>query len=127
MPWFAKSCQKGLHLQLNICYTSLGERKSHLLRRFNATLNADEQNGCWKIQCFFQFTPRNAVSDNQIFQLNISFTRLKEPKTILKNYWASVSHYIKPEQHFQKMQFPSKLTDNVASVTRIVLHYWIAL
>ena len=35
-----------LDLQRNISYTSPGEQRSHLLKKLNTVLNADEQNGC---------------------------------------------------------------------------------
>ena len=41
-----------LDLQKNFWYTSPGEQKSHLLKKLNAIINADEQNGCWKVKFF---------------------------------------------------------------------------
>ena len=41
-----------LDLRRNIWYTSPGEQRSHLLKELKAILNADEQNGCWKVKCF---------------------------------------------------------------------------
>ena len=48
IPCLAKLCRKGCArpAKKHLIYESWGEKKSHLLKKLNAILNADDQNGC---------------------------------------------------------------------------------
>ena len=62
-----------------------------------------------------------------VLNLNYAFDSLNlEPKAILKNYWASLSQYIKPKVSENAYPFQTHW-QIVSSVTRNVLHYWIAM
>ena len=99
-----------LDLHRNIWYTSSGEQRSHLLKELNAILNADEQNGCWKVKCFSISYQKMRCLEVKSIQQNNSFTRLNEPKTILKTTDRSY-HITCNQRKFQKMPCLCKLND----------------
>ena len=112
-----------LDLHLNIWYTSVGE---HLLKKVNTNLNADEPNGYWKVQRFFQFTSAKAILEvnffNQLFHSLCLTSRKVYWKTTERSY-----HIIKTEA-ISGNAVPLKTHwQNVASVPWIVLNYRTAL
>ena len=123
-----KSYQKGCagpatkHLKNKSCGA-----KTQSSKIFNATLNADDQNGCWKGQCFFQSTSKNAIPQEISIHVIASCSVFKEPKSILKKKPNDDITLLEAKQ-LAKNDVPLQTHwQIVASVPQIVLNYWTAL
>ena len=100
-----------LDLQRNIWYTSLGEQKAIFWKKLNAILNADDQNGCWKVQCFFQFISETAISEVKIFNKIIHSLGLTSQKLYLNQQRVRITLHETKENFWKYRAFANSLTN----------------
>ena len=112
IPCIVKSCRKGCArpAKKHLIYESRGAKKP-TSEKFNGNLNSDDQNGRWKVQCFFRFISENAILEVKIFNKIIHSLGL----TSQKIYWKQQSDRItlqETKENFWKCHaFANSLTN----------------